>query len=67
MKWIDIIVSPQGETRISTQGFSGAECQQASCFLEKALGQRTAETLTAEFYETVPESNRVTEPQQKLI
>ena len=50
MKIIEIIVSPQGETKIETKGFAGADCKQASEFLEKALGQRQAEQLTAEYH-----------------
>ena len=49
MKVIEIIISPQGEARVQTKGFAGAACQEASRFLEKALGQRTKEQLTAEF------------------
>jgi hypothetical protein len=47
---IEIIVSPQGEARVQTKGFTGADCQQASRFLEQALGKRTKEQLTAEFH-----------------
>ncbi|MCE9554684.1 MAG: DUF2997 domain-containing protein [Planctomycetes bacterium] len=50
MKLIEVIVSPTGETKVETKGFAGAECQQASQFIEKALGQRIAESLTAEFH-----------------
>jgi Protein of unknown function (DUF2997) len=49
-KTIEIIVSPKGETKIETKGFSGAECRLASQFVEVALGQRTAEQMTGEFY-----------------
>jgi hypothetical protein len=52
-KIIEIIVSPQGETSIQTKGFAGSECRQASEFIEKALGQRTGEQLTAEFHQQV--------------
>ena len=52
-KTIEVIISPQGETKIETKGFAGAECQQASEFLEKALGQRQAEQLTSEFHQVV--------------
>jgi hypothetical protein len=45
-----VIISPNGETKIETKGFAGAECQKASEFLEKALGQRQAEQLTAEYH-----------------
>ncbi|TWT38945.1 DUF2997 domain-containing protein [Blastopirellula retiformator] len=50
MKTIEIIVSPKGETRLETKGYSGAECQDASRFLEQALGKRTKEQLTSEFH-----------------
>ena len=36
---IEIIVSPLGETRLETKGFAGASCQDASHFIEKALGE----------------------------
>jgi hypothetical protein len=50
MKRIEIIVSPTGETKVTTKGFAGTECQQASRFVEEALGKRTADRLTYEFY-----------------
>ena len=51
-KIIEVIVSPKGETRIETKGFSGAECRDASKFIEEALGQRAGEQLTNEFHAT---------------
>jgi hypothetical protein len=53
-KTIEIIVSPQGESKIETKGFSGAECRDASKFIEQTLGQRTDEQLTAEFHASTP-------------
>ncbi len=50
-KVIEIIVSPTGETRLETKGFFGAECKEASKFVEEALGQRAGEQMTAEFHE----------------
>jgi hypothetical protein len=50
LKTIEIIVDPKGQTRIETRGFSGGECREASRFVEQALGTRSAEVLTAEFY-----------------
>ena len=58
---IEIIISPQGETRLETRGFSGASCQQASRFLEQALGKHTGEQLTAEFYSAQHQQDRVRE------
>ena len=51
MKTIEIIVSPKGETTVTTRGFAGSSCRQASGFIEKTLGRRTSEQLTAEFHQ----------------
>jgi hypothetical protein len=47
---IEITVSPDGKSNVETKGFSGDECREVSRFLETALGTRTSETLTNEFY-----------------
>ena len=47
---IEIIVSPQGETKLQTKGFSGSSCREASRLLEQALGTKADEQLTPEFY-----------------
>ena len=52
MKTIEIIVASDGKTTVQTKGFAGSSCRDASRFLEQALGQRTAEQLTAEFHQT---------------
>lgn len=56
-KIIEIIVGTKGETTVTTKGFSGASCRDASRALEEALGQRREEQLTAEFHQ----ANVVTE------
>lgn len=61
MKIIRVTVSPKGETKIETKGFSGAECRDASRFLERAFGQTGRETLTAEFFEQQTNRNEVHE------
>ncbi len=48
---IELIVAPNGQTRIQTHGFTGQSCRQASQFIESALGQRLGEQLTAEFHQ----------------
>ena len=50
-KVIEITIGPKGETTVQTKGFTGTECRDASKYIEQALGQRTAEQLTAEFYQ----------------
>ena len=49
-KTIEIIVSPDGQSRVETKGFAGSDCREASRFLEEALGNRVSEQLTPEFY-----------------
>jgi len=51
---IEVLVRPDGQLTIQTKGIPGNHCRQASLFLEQALGQITAETLTAEFYLSPP-------------
>ncbi len=53
MKTIEIVVTPQGETRVQTLGFTGSSCRDASHFIERALGQQTGERMTPEFHQTV--------------
>lgn len=49
-KLIQVIVNPQGETKIETSGFTGSSCQDATRELERALGATQEETLTGEYY-----------------
>ena len=53
-KTIEIIVLPDGQTRVETKGFAGSECRSASRFLEQVLGIRRSERLTAEFHQGSP-------------
>ena len=47
---IEVTVSPTGEATVQTKGYAGADCLQASRFLEDALGAVTANRNTGEFY-----------------
>jgi hypothetical protein len=49
-KTIQVIVSPKGETKIETTGFTGSSCQDATRELERALGGTVSENLTGEYY-----------------
>ena len=44
---IEVLISPNGETKLETKGFSGAGCQAASEFLEAVLGRKTRDERTA--------------------
>jgi hypothetical protein len=58
-KIIEIIITPDGQTKLETKGFSGPSCRDASKFLELALGQRSGETLTAEFHQQGQTNNQI--------
>jgi hypothetical protein len=51
MKTIDVIISPTGNVKMQTNGFTGPSCREASQFLEEALGVKGEERLTAEFHQ----------------
>jgi hypothetical protein len=56
---IEILVSLNGESIVQTKGFSGSSCRDASKFIEQALGDRTTESLTAEFHQTAKTQQQV--------
>ncbi|MHB0956860.1 MAG: DUF2997 domain-containing protein [Pirellulaceae bacterium] len=58
---IEIIVSPAGEVRVETKGFTGAVCRSAGRALEQSLGSLTHEQLTREYFEFMA----VEQPQQQ--
>jgi hypothetical protein len=51
MRFIEITVDTKGQSKVETRGFTGGECREASKFIEQALGQRTDEKLTSDFYQ----------------
>jgi hypothetical protein len=36
---IELVISPTGDLKIDAVGFKGPDCEKATAFLEKALGQ----------------------------
>ncbi len=64
LKIIEIVISPTGHTRLETKGFEGAACRDASRFVEEALGQRSAEQRTAEFYRSASEAKQASHVSQ---
>ena len=52
---IEVVVSPTGEASEQTKGYAGADCLQASRFLEQALGVTTADRKTEEYFHTASE------------
>jgi len=56
---IEVVVSAKGEATVTTKGFAGQSCRDASRFIEQALGARVSETLTAEFHQSEPEHQTI--------
>ena len=51
MKTITVTIAPDGSTTVETHGFPGSSCQAGSQFLERALGAKRTEQLTAEYFQ----------------
>lgn len=62
MKTIEITVAPDGQSKVETKGFSGTQCQQASRFIEQALGAPVKERLKPEFYVRAENTQQLREP-----
>jgi hypothetical protein len=50
---IEVIVSSTGEITVQTKGCAGSDCYQVSRFLEQALGTKTSDRPTSEFYQSL--------------
>ena len=62
-KTIEIIIAPNGQSRVETKGFTGSECREASRFVEQAIGQQTNEILKSEFHQTAIAQQQVRQGQ----
>ena len=58
---IEVIVSPTGEIKIDAVGFKGADCEQATRFLEEALGVVNQRAKKPEYHQS-----RTAKRQQRL-
>ena len=58
-RFIEVTVTPQGAVTVQTKGYTGADCLQASKFLEQALGVATADRKTAEYFTTTDTTQQV--------
>jgi hypothetical protein len=61
IKTIEIIIAPNGQTKVEAKGFVGAECREASRLIEQALGQRTDEVLKPEFHQSTSNQQQIQE------
>ena len=51
---IEIIIFPAGQTRITTRGYTGTACKDATRELERALGIIQSDSPTTEMYQNDP-------------
>lgn len=52
MKTITVTIDPSGRVTVTTSGYSGRECLDASGPMEQALGATVETERTSEFYRT---------------
>ncbi len=58
---IEVIISPTGQTRIATHGYSASSCKDATRQLEQALGLVQSDLPTAEMHQVAPASQTQSE------
>ncbi len=58
---LEILISPSGEIQIDAIGFKGPDCEQATRFLEEALGAVQVRQRKPEF-----QQRRITQRQQQV-
>ena len=55
---IEIIIYPDGTLKIDAIGFKGADCEQATKFLESALGQTAQKQRKPEYHQSARSINQ---------
>jgi hypothetical protein len=59
LKTIEVIVKTDGGIKIDAVGFTGADCEKATAFLEKALGKTTGKQKKPEHFRQVQHTQQV--------
>ena len=60
---IEVIVSPKGQTKITSRGYAGTSCKDATRALEQALGVVQSDKPTPEMYQPAQLGQRLGERQ----
>lgn len=58
MKTIQIKIAPDGGISIETKGFTGADCEKATKEIEAALGVKTSDKKTPDYFVADETTNR---------
>lgn len=56
---IEVIVGPSGELKIEAVGFTGSDCEQATAFLEQALGEVRQRSRKPEYHRRAHREQRI--------
>ncbi|MEN9215545.1 MAG: DUF2997 domain-containing protein [Gloeomargarita sp. DG02_4_bins_56] len=56
METIEFVIRPDGRVEVQVQGIAGTECARVSHQIEQDLGQVTRREWTAEYFQTVAQS-----------
>jgi hypothetical protein len=48
---IEVVIGPAGELKIEAMGFTGADCEKATAYLEQALGLVKAKQKKPEYHQ----------------
>ena len=56
---IEIIIAPSGEIKIDAIGFKGPDCEQATKFLEEALGVVGQKTKKPEYHQRAQQHQKL--------
>ncbi|HWL08201.1 MAG TPA: DUF2997 domain-containing protein [Planctomicrobium sp.] len=56
---IEIVVAPDGSSRVETRGYVGNACREASRLIEQALGQSVNEQLKPEFHQSAEQAEPI--------
>lgn len=59
MKTIEVLVKNDGSIKIEAVGFTGADCEKATAYLEKALGTTTGKQKKPEHFRQVLNTQQV--------
>lgn len=61
---IEIIIGLDGSSRIESKGFAGRSCLDSTRFLEEALGVKSKDERTPEFYRPVEQEESLRQQNQ---
>jgi acylphosphatase len=59
MKEIEVVIHPDGSVSVEAHGYEGADCEEATRFIEQALGRPQQRKRKPEYYRQTAQRNRL--------